>query len=133
MGVRMGTGDFYAVLETIPEIADSLVVGFEGPGGQYLMPLFVVVRGGGPLDAGLREKIVGTIRTALSPRHVPDEIFEIPEVPRTLNGKKMEVPVKKVLMGLPVDRTLSRDAMLNPGAMDYFVTLARSLTARAGR
>jgi acetoacetyl-CoA synthetase len=133
MGVRMGSGDFYSALETLPEIADSLIVGYDTPEGAYFMPLFVVVRDGGVLDEVLRQKIVEKIRTALSPRHLPDEIYAVRELPRTLNGKKLEVPVKKVLMGFPVERAVNRDSMVNPQAMAYFVTLAKELAARATR
>lgn len=127
MGVRMGTSEFYAAVESLPEVADSLIVGIDTPDGGYLMLLFVVPEGGRPLDAALEEKIRETIRTTLSPRHLPDRILAIAEVPRTLNGKKLEVPVKKVLMGFPLEKAVNLDSMSNPDAMGYFVDLARTL------
>jgi acetoacetyl-CoA synthetase len=89
------------------------------------MPLFVVLRPGVVLDDALRSKIRDRLRSSLSPHHVPDEIFAIPDVPRTLSGKKLEVPVKKLFMGVPVEKAISVDAMSNPHVMDYFVEFAR--------
>jgi acetoacetyl-CoA synthetase len=124
LGVRMGSSEIYAAVEELPEVMDSLVLGFETRGGQYLMPLFVVLNEGIRLNEELKEKINTKIRSALSPRHVPDEIHSIPEVPCTLNGKKLEVPVKKILCGIPVEKAVNVDSMSNPGAIDYFVKLA---------
>jgi acetoacetyl-CoA synthetase len=101
-GVRMGTGDFYAVLDRLPELADSLVVGLELPDGRrggYWMPLFVVPADGVELDDALRQRLCGLLRTELSPRHVPDVVVAVPAVPRTATGKRREVPVKRVLAG----------------------------------
>lgn len=124
MGIRMGTSEFYRVVEGIPEVLDSLVIDLEGLGGEPYLALFVVLREGAQLDQELRERIKQTIRTALSPRHVPDDIFQIPEVPRTLNGKKLEVPIKKIFMGVPPERAANPDAMSNPQILSYFVELA---------
>ena len=88
------------------------------------MPLFVVLKPGIELDDALRGKIRDKIRISLSPHHVPDEILAIPEVPRTLSGKKLEVPVKKLLMGVPVEKAVSKDALANPQAFDYFIEFA---------
>ncbi len=124
-GVRMGTSEFYRVVDDLPEVVDSLVVdtGELGRDGQLL--LFVVLRPGATLDASLRGRITQTIRTELSPRHVPDRIYQIAEVPRTLSGKKLEVPVKRILTGTPPERAASRDAMSNPDSLDVFVEIAR--------
>src|SRR5262249_34819018 len=125
MGVRMGSGDFYRVLETLPEIRESLIVGLDLPGGQYWMPLFVVPQPGVALDAALVDTIMHRIRTALSPRHVPDAVLAIDAVPRTLNGKKLEVPVKKLLLGWPLAQAVNLGAVANPHALQCFVDLAQ--------
>ena len=109
------------------EVADSLVLGLETSGGDYFMPLFVVLTDGLELDAGLKKKINAKIRRTLSPRHVPDEIYAISEVPRTLNAKKLEVPVKKILAGLPVEKAVNVDSMANPDSIDFFVELAKKI------
>ncbi|MDI3328800.1 MAG: acetoacetate--CoA ligase [Alicyclobacillaceae bacterium] len=129
MGVRMGTSEIYRTVESIPEVLDSLVVDLEVLGRSSFMPLFVVLREGVELTEELKQKIKDRIRQALSPRHVPDEIYAIPEVPRTLNGKKLEVPVKKILMGIDLRKAVNIDAMSNPGSIDYFVQLAAQLNA----
>jgi acetoacetyl-CoA synthetase len=114
MGVRMGSAEIYAVVEQLPEVADSLVIGVERPDGTYLMPLFVVPAEGHEVDDELRDKIKRELRSQLSPRHVPDEIVGVPAVPRTLTGKKLEVPVKRVLQGAEPAKVAS------PGAVsDY--------------
>jgi acetoacetyl-CoA synthetase len=123
-GVRMGSSEIYAAVEELPEILDSLVVGYTDKKGDYRMPLFVVLEEGRRLDDALKMNIVKKIREALSPRHVPDEIIAIDEVPITLNGKKLEVPVKRVLSGTPLKEAVNVDSMGNPRAMDYFVKLA---------
>src|SRR6266849_3039426 len=104
-GIRIGTSEIYRIIESLPEVLDSLVVGVELPHGRYYMPLFVVLREGVELDDALKAKINGKLRTTISPYHVPDEILTIPEVPRTLNGKKLEVPIKKLLMGVPIEKS----------------------------
>jgi acetoacetyl-CoA synthetase len=129
LGVRMGSSEIYAVVEDLPEIVDSLVIGCEIPGGGYRMPLFVVLQDGVQLDDTLRKKINTKIRRALSPRHVPDEIHAISDIPRTLNGKKLEVPVKKILTGVPVDKAVNVDSMSNPEAIQFFVEFAGQLAA----
>ncbi len=129
-GVRMGSSEIYRVVEGIPEVLDSLVVDLEGLGGASYMPLFVVLREGVQLDAALEQRIKTAIRTALSPRHVPDAIFAIPDVPRTLSGKKLEVPVKKILSGVPVERAANPDSLKNPELLPFFVELAERLARR---
>ena len=123
-GVRMGTSDFYRVVEGVPEVVDSLAVdtGQFGSEGQLL--LFVVLREGQTLDEQMKARIKSRMRTELSPRHIPDEIYAIPEIPRTLNGKKVEVPIKKILTGTPAAQAVSADAMSNPDALRFFVDLA---------
>jgi acetoacetyl-CoA synthetase len=123
----MGSSEIYRVVEAVPEVLDSLVIDLEGLGGASYMPLFVVLREGVALDEALEKKIKGAIRGALSPRHVPDAIFAIPDVPRTLSGKKLEVPVKKILMGAPVERAANPDSLKNPELLPFFVELAKKL------
>ncbi len=125
-GIRMGTSEIYRVVEEFHEIADSLVVDLEYLGRESFLPLFVVLReGGAGVPADLRRRLFHAIRTRISPRHVPDEVFAIPEVPRTFSGKKMEVPVRKILLGHPIERSANRDAMANPASLDWFVAFAR--------
>jgi acetoacetyl-CoA synthetase len=124
LGVRMGSSEIYAAVEDLAEIADSLVIGVETTEGKYFMPLFVVTTEGIDLDDELKKKINHKIRTTLSPRHVPDNIFAITDVPRTLNAKKLEVPVKKILAGVPVEKAVNVDSMSNPESIVYFVKFA---------
>jgi acetoacetyl-CoA synthetase len=102
-------------------VQDSLVVNLDLPGGRSFMPLFVVLREGRQLDAALEGRIQRALREQGSPRHVPDRIYQIEAVPMTLTGKKMEVPVRKILLGQAADAVASRDAMSNPRALDFFV------------
>jgi len=126
-GIRMGTSEIYRAVLGIEEIVDALVVDLPRPGTDGWMPLFVVMREGAELDAELPKEIARRVREQCSPRHVPDEVFEIDEVPRTLSGKVLEVPVKKILMGTPVEKAASRDSLANPAALDYFVAMAKRL------
>ncbi|HYD95941.1 MAG TPA: acetoacetate--CoA ligase [Noviherbaspirillum sp.] len=129
-GIRMGTSEIYRVVENMPEIMDSLVVDLEYLGRESYMPLFVVLRPGVALDAPLSARIADAIRNALSARHVPNEVFAVDEIPRTLSGKKMELPVKKLLLGMRVDEVANPDAMSNPGSLAYFVDFARRRTGQ---
>ena len=124
-GIRIGSSDIYRVLESMPEVLDSMVLGVEQPNGGYYMPLFVVLRADTQLDDALTAKIKQMLRTHASPHHVPDEIIAIQEVPLTLTGKKTEVPVKKLFMGVPVEQAVSMDALKNPEAMQFFIAFAR--------
>jgi acetoacetyl-CoA synthetase len=126
-GIRMGTSEIYRAVLGIEEIVDALVVDVPRPGTDGWMPLFVVMREGAELDAALPKEIARRVREQCSPRHVPDEVFAIEEVPRTLSGKVLEVPVKRILMGTPVEKVASRDSLANPAALDYFVAMARRL------
>jgi len=127
LGIRMGSSEIYSAVEELPEVLDSLVLGYEPPGGGYYMPLFVVLKEGAALDEALKKKINTKIRTTLSPRHVPDAIFLVPDVPKTLNNKKLEVPVKKILMGMTPEKAVNIDSMANPEVIDYFVALAHEI------
>jgi acetoacetyl-CoA synthetase len=95
------------------------------------MPLFVVLRAGVVLDDALRDRLNGAIRTALSPRFVPNDIFQVAEIPRTLSGKKQELPIKKLMLGQPVEKVLNRDAMANPACLDWYIELAKRHLASA--
>jgi acetoacetyl-CoA synthetase len=122
-GVRMGTSEIYRAVLAVDAIVDALVVDVPREGGEAWMPLFVVVRDGTSLDDSLVSEIRRRVREDCSPRHVPDEIRQIDEVPRTLSGKVLEVPVKRILMGTPPEQAASRESLANPEALDYFVAL----------
>jgi acetoacetyl-CoA synthetase len=124
-GVRMGTSELYRAVEALPEVLDSLVVDLEYLGRESWMPLFVVLREGHVLDDALTQRIKAAVRAALSPRHVPNHVFQVAAIPRTLSGKKMELPVKKLLMGADPSSVLKRDAMANADSVDWFIELAR--------
>jgi acetoacetyl-CoA synthetase len=123
-GVRMGTSEIYRAVLAVPEVVDALVVDVPRPGGESWMPLFVVLREGAALDDALAAEIRRRVREDCSPRHVPSEVRAIDAVPRTLSGKVLEVPVKRILMGEPPERAASRDSLANPAALDVFVALA---------
>lgn len=124
-GVRIGTAEIYRSIEKIPEITDSLVVCCDLPGGNHFMPMFVTLADGAAMDGALRSRISSQLREECSPRHVPDRIYVVPAVPYTLTGKKMEVPVRKILVGVPLDKAASRDAMLNPASIDWYMRFAQ--------
>ncbi|MBL8334473.1 MAG: acetoacetate--CoA ligase [Rubrivivax sp.] len=128
-GIRMGTAELYRAVEVQPEVLDSLVVDLEYLGRPSWMPLFVVLRPGIALDAALEQRLRSAIRVAMSPRHVPDAIYQVEAIPRTLSGKKMELPVKKLLLGADPAKVLNRDAMANADSIDWFVALARRRAA----
>jgi len=119
-GIRIGTAEIYRVLNEIPEIEDSLIVNLELEGGRHFMPLFVKLRNGLFVDDSLKRKIATLLKTKTTPRHVPDDVILVPEIPYTISGKKMEAPVKKILMGMKVDDSLNRDAMRNPESLEFF-------------
>jgi acetoacetyl-CoA synthetase len=124
-GVRMGTAELYRVVEALPEVLDSLVVDLEYLGRESFMPLFVVLRDGLALDAAMTARIHGAIRQALGPRYVPSQTLQVAAIPRTLSGKKMELPVKKLLLGADPAKVMNRDAMANAAAVDWFIDFAR--------
>jgi acetoacetyl-CoA synthetase len=129
-GVRLGTAEFYSVVEGLDGIVDSVVVHLEDPaGGAGELLLFVVLDEGLELDDALRSRIARELRTALSPRHMPDEIFQVRAVPRTLSGKKLEVPVKRILTGTPVEAAAAKGALVNPESLTAFEQLAASRSA----
>ena len=123
-GLRMGTSEIYSAVEALPEVLDSMVVDLEFLGRASFMPMFVVLRPGVALDAALRQRLAQCIREALSPRFVPDAIEQVPEIPRTLTGKKQELPIKKLLLGQPLERVVNRDTMANPASLEWFVRYA---------
>ena len=125
-GVRMGSSEFYRVVEGLPEVLDSLVADTSSLDREGQLLLFVVLRPGAALDEALIGRINRTLRQELSPRHVPDAIYAVPEVPRTLNGKKMEVPIKRLLMGTPAERVANPGTMGNPQSLTFFLELAKS-------
>jgi acetoacetyl-CoA synthetase len=132
-GIRMGTSELYRVVEGFDDVADSLVVDLEYLGRPSFMALFVVLRdGASDVPAELKKQLLSAIRTQLSARHVPDDVYAIAEVPRTISGKKMEVPVKKILLGQPVEKSANRDSMANPLALDWFVAFARRRSHEVG-
>ena len=122
-GIRMGTSEIYRAVLALDEIVDALVVDVPREGAENWMPLFVVLRDGAS-STTTSSRASRRIREDCSPRHVPNEVHAIAEVPRTLSGKVLEVPVKRILMGQPADEAASRDSLANPAALDYFVELA---------
>jgi acetoacetyl-CoA synthetase len=126
-GVRMGTAEIYSAVSRVDEVADSLVIDVSRPGGDSFMPLFVVLEEGVELDEDLKKRIKSSIRENASPRHVPNEIYAVDEIPTTLNGKKLEVPVKKILSGTPPEEAASRDSLANPESLDTFAELAKQM------
>jgi len=130
-GLRMGTSEIYSAVEGLPEVLDSMVVDLEYLGRESYMPLFVVLRPGVPLDNAMRAKINDAIKTSLSPRFAPNDIFQVDEIPRTLSGKKQELPIKKLLLGQPIEKVVNREAMANPGSLDWFVAFAARRAAQA--
>jgi acetoacetyl-CoA synthetase len=126
-GIRMGTSEIYSAVDKLEEVADSLVVDVPREGGGSFMPLFVVLQEGVEFDDDLKNTIKGTIKENTSPRHVPNEIFAVPEIPKTLNGKKLEVPVKKILSGTPPEEAASKESLSNPESLDHYVELAREM------
>jgi acetoacetyl-CoA synthetase len=129
-GVRMGTAEIYRAVEVLPEVLDSLVVDLEYLGRESFMPLFVVLAPGAVLDAALTERIKRSIRQACSPRHVPSAVLLAPEIPRTLSGKKMELPVRKLLMGAAPEKVANSDAMANPHSLQFYIDYARQRQAQ---
>ena len=124
-GLRMGTSELYSAVEALPEVMDSMVVDLEYLGKESYMPLFVVLRPGPSLDEAMKKRIHDAIKTALSPRFIPNAIFQVAEIPRTLSGKKQELPIKKLMLGHPLEKVVNKDAMANPGCLDWYVNLAR--------
>ncbi len=129
-GLRMGTSELYSAVEALPEVLDSLVVDLEYLGRESYMPLFVVLRPGMALDDAMKARLNNAIKTALSPRFVPNDIFLVAEVPRTLSGKKQELPIKKLLLGQPLEKVVNKEAMANPACLDWYVAFAQNHAAK---
>lgn len=127
-GVRIGTAEIYRALAQLGEIEDALVVNLDLPGGKFFMPLFVKLNDGGQMDVGLERKICERLRREYTPRHVPDRVIQVPGIPMTLTRKKMEVPVRKILMGVPLEQAANRHAMANPETLEFFVHYAKTQT-----
>ena len=130
-GLRMGTSELYSAIEALPEVLDSLVVDLEYLGRDSYMPLFVVLREGVAFDGAMQAKINKAIEAGLSRRFLPNEIFAVAEIPRTLSGKKQELPIKKLLLGQPVEKVINREAMANPACLDWYLAFARDYLARS--
>jgi acetoacetyl-CoA synthetase len=124
-GVRIGTAEVYRSLLNVPEVEDSVIVNLDLPGGRFFMPLFVKTRDGAPLTELIADKIRAQLRRDYSPRHVPDKIMQVPLIPYTLTGKKLEVPVRRILAGVPVEKAANRAAMAEPRALDAFIDYAQ--------
>jgi len=129
-GLRMGTSELYSAVEALPEVIDSMVVDLEYLGRESYMPLFVVLRPGMQLTQDMKNNLNNAIKTALSPRFVPNEIFQVAEIPRTLSGKKQELPIKKLMLGQPLEKVVNKDAMANPACLDWYVALAKQHLAK---
>ncbi|KJC58780.1 acetoacetyl-CoA synthetase [Bradyrhizobium sp. LTSPM299] len=129
-GLRMGTSELYSAIEALPEVLDSLVVDLEYLGRDSYMPLFVVLREGIALDAAMKADINKAIEAGLSRRFLPNDIFAVAEIPRTLSGKKQELPIKKLLLGHAIENVINRDAMANPGCLDWYLEFARNYLSR---
>jgi acetoacetyl-CoA synthetase len=130
-GLRMGTSEIYSAVEALPEVLDSMVVDLEYLGRESYMPLFVVLRPGTALDEALTARIRDSIRSALSPRFLPNAVFQVAEIPRTLSGKKQELPIKKLMLGHPLEKVVNREAMANPACLDWYVNMASEHLARS--
>ena len=126
-GIRIGTSEIYRAVDKIPEVEDSLIVDIPSPSGDSMTPLFVVLKEGYQLTDDLKKEIKKHIREYCSPRHVPTEIYAAPDLPKTLNGKKLEVPVKKILMGEPVERVVNKGSLGNEAALDFFLDFAEKI------
>ncbi len=120
-GIRIGTAEIYRSLALLEEIDDALIVNLDLPGGKFFMPLFVKLRGGRLLDESLTRRVGEQLRRDYSPRHVPDKIYHVQDIPYTLTGKKLEVPIRRILMGVDPDKAVNRAALRNPAALDYFI------------
>jgi acetoacetyl-CoA synthetase len=129
-GVRIGTAEVYRAVDKVNEVQDSLIICIEKEGGEYFMPLFVVLRPGKLFDNSVKEKIRSTLRSECSPRHVPDEIYQAPDIPYTISGKKTETPVKKILMGKNPATVVNAGALRNPEAMQYYIEFYKTHLAK---
>jgi acetoacetyl-CoA synthetase len=124
-GIRIGTAEIYRAMEAMDEVEDSLIVNLDLPGGNFFMPMFVQLADGLTLDDDLKKRIGTTLRERYTPRHVPDKIYQVDEIPYTLTGKKMEVPVRRILLDTPLEKAANPSVMRNPHSLDYFINFAR--------
>ena len=129
-GIRIGTSEIYRALNDIEELKDSLVVNIELSGGQHYMPLFVIMKNSFELNDEVIKKIKSSLQSAYTPRHVPDEIIEVEDIPYTISGKKMEAPIKKILMGLSTSETLNVGAMRNPDSIKFYESFAKEIASK---
>ena len=125
-GIRIGTSEIYRSVTAVAGVEDALIVNLDLPGGKFFMPLFVKLAPGNVLDEELKKQINDRLRREYTPRHIPDRIFEVPLIPYTISGKRMEVPVRRILSGIPLAKAANRDAMANPKALDFFIEYART-------
>ena len=125
-GIRIGTSEIYRSVGAVAGVEDALIVNLDLPGGKFFMPLFVKLAPGKVLDEELKKQINDRLRREYTPRHIPDMIFEVPLIPYTISGKRMEVPVRRLLSGVPLAKAANRDAMANPKALDFFIEYART-------
>lgn len=135
-GVRIGTAEVYRAVNRLKEIKDTLIVNIELPNGRDYMPLFVIMQDQEPLTEEVQEKIRQTLKKEYSPRHVPDDIISVEDIPYTISGKKMEAPVKKIMKGIPLQKAVNRGVMRNPSSLDFFVRFSeewqkKSLSSRS--
>ena len=126
-GIRIGTAEIYRAVNKVSAVKDSLIVNLELSGGRHYMPLFVMMNEGEALTGDIKNELKQILRSEYSPRHVPDEIIEVQDIPYTISGKKLEAPVKKILMGKPVEKAANPDSMRNPESLDFFVAFARGI------
>ena len=125
-GIRIGTAEIYRTIDSLDEVEDSLIINLDLPGGKFFMPLFVKLKEGLELNEEIEKRICQKLRSDYSPRHVPDKIFQVDDIPYTLTRKKMEVPVRKILLGMPVEKAANTDAMANPASLNYFINYAKN-------
>jgi acetoacetyl-CoA synthetase len=127
-GIRIGTSEIYRSITGIDAVEDGLIVNLDLPGGTFFMPLFVKLAAGFELTDAVRDQIRNKLKREYSPRHVPDKIYAVPDIPYTLTGKRLEVPVRRILAGMSVAKAANRDAMRNPEALDFFIRYAAEQT-----
>lgn len=131
-GIRIGTAEIYRAVDAVAGVADALILNIELPDGRHYMPLFITPKEGFNVDEQMKESIRRILRETYSPRHVPDDILACPDIPYTISGKKLEAPVKKLMMGIPLEKAVSLDALRNPGAVAFFEDFARDFRKKEG-
>src|SRR5690606_32039725 len=127
-GIRIGTAEIYRAINKITAIEDSLIVNLELEEGNHYMPLFVKMKAGNTLDDTIKLEITNQLKKEYSPRHVPDEIISVPDIPYTISGKKMEAHIKKILLGMPLEKSIMYDAIRNPKSVDFFIAFAKPMS-----